>query len=463
MSTPLLYKVLHDKRSPVELREPLPWLTVDLVARSPLFIAKDEPPLELLYPRVEGGKPNPYCFFIGTTDYGTPFCWDITKPKNPLMLILGMPGAGKSALVKTIVNSILCSLKTWGRLTGAPQPPVLILDPEGEYHVLKFCPCVEPDEVYEYIIPEVHTLNLFDRPSRTMKPLDWYLKIGAMIYPFIVGQSPAQSPLAYIAFKEAIREAARSAGLLTSDPREWARRPDITLGDVIDVARGRYEALLKDHKTPKARRLQQGYSTLVARLSDWEHPPGSAFTAHSSLHLGEAMRRYRVVILRVRGLPPEMFNMFAWWLASWTYALMLQRGPLARFRPRLFLVLDEAWILLKQRARGRSSPLEELSRRARKYGIVTIVATQTVEEVSRAMFSLFGTVVVGQIRSAEQVRRISESLGWPEVFARRLQSLSTGQMVWSVAWRWMSAPFSGVPIVVRSVYPVPEDTVVVQA
>lgn len=448
---PLRIYMMQEKGG--EKASPFNYLPEDVVYRFPHFMGGDEPPLAVLYPSVSEVRGevyfDPLTVYIGRTRGMKPFAYNPRYVLNPLVLIVGTPGSGKSATMKTFIYNLLKN--EFYLEKGQRIPPVIVVDPEGEYAVLK--QMFNPRDVLHLHLGRRDYINIFDRPSKALNPLAWYMRMLAVLQKFLY-ISPAQAAQAYRVLKKAIVELARERGF-TEDPATWVKE-DITLGDIYSWIVKQMDELEKKKKLERIERMTyQGLTTLMSRLDQWMYPPNDAFSRRSSIEL-HRMLNYKLVVLDARGLSKDLFGLFSYWIAYWTYGLMLEKGPLPSFGVRLVLVIDEAWALLRKTEKEEENPLEALARRGRKYGIMILVATQTPEDVDKKMFSLFGTLVVGIIPSDEMIKKIVESRGMPKRFETELKTLRQGELVWSINWRNRDFPMSGVPIVVYTDYPIKE-------
>ena len=425
----------------------------DVVYRLPYFMGDDEPPLKVLYPLVYTAKDgreiiDPLTIYVGRTRTNKPFAYNPRYVVNPLVLIVGTPGSGKSATMETMIYNLLRNQMFLER--GQRIPPIVVVDPEGEYHVLK--QLLDPSDVLHLALGRQHYINIFDRPSRTINPLSWYMRMLPVIERFLY-ITPAQAAQAYRVLKLAIFDLAKNRGF-TADPATWLRE-DITLAEIYDWLQDKINTYESKGKLSRGEQiLYHAALTLSSRLDQWMYPPNDAFSRKSSLNLAE-MFRYRLVILDTRGLSRDLNNLFTYWITTWVTGLMFEKGPLPTFGVRLVLVIDEAWALLREEKRGEEeNPLSVLARRGRKYGIMMWLATQTPEDVDKKMFSLFGALVAGNIPSDEMVNKIVESRGMPERFKDELKKTKRGELVWSVNWSDKDFPMSGVPISVYTDYPI---------
>lgn len=432
---------------------PFNYMPEDVIYRLPWFLGDTEPPLSVLYPLIlktdRGEVIDPLTIYIGRTASNKPFAYNPRYVVNPLILIVGTPGAGKSATLKTFIYNLLKNELFAEHRHSVP--PVVVVDPEGEYAVLS--QYFGSSEVLHLRLGRRDYINIFDRPTKNIEPLSWYMRMLAVLQKFLY-ISPGQAAQAYRVLKRVIFDLATKDRGFTSDPTTWFR-PDITLEDIYRTLESKVASLENQQKmTPSQRAFYRGATTLLSRLDSWMYPPNDAFSRQSTVDLSRIFD-YKLVVLDARGLAKDLFGLFSYWITYWMYGLMLEKGPLPSFGVRVTLVIDEAWALLqKTEKKEEENPLEALARRGRKYGIMILVATQTPEDVDRKMFSLFGTLATGTIPSDEMRRRLVESRGMPKRFVDLIAQLGQGMLVWHINWRRRNFPMSSMPIVVKTDYPI---------
>lgn len=373
--------------------------------------------------------------------------YDISTENNTFMLANGL-FVHNSATLKTFIYGLLRNELFLEK--GQKIPPVIVVDPEGEYAILR--QLLNPRDVLHLKLGRRDYINLFDRPSKSISPLAWYMRMMGVIQKFL-HISPSQAVQAYRVLKLAILDLAKKKGF-TQDPHSWIK-DDITLEDVYKWIQNKIDELESQRRMkPSDRTIYRGALTLSSRLDQWMYAPNDAFSHKSTVNLSRLFQ-YKLIVLDSRGLSKDLFGLFSYWITYWIYGLMLERGPLPTFGVRVVLVIDEAWALLrKTENKEEENPLDALARRGRKYGILIVVATQTPEDVDKKMFSLFGTMVTGIIPSDEMVKKVVESRGMPERFRQEIKMLRQGELVWSINWRKRDFPMSGTPLVVYTEYPI---------
>jgi len=402
----------------------------DLSIRSPIFMNIPEPAVDVLVRPLAT-----YSAYIGTTDIGKrPWYWDPSLIQNPLIALIGTPGAGKSETVKTLI----IRLKEKG-----VNIPIIIVDPEGEYQTV----VKQLEEGVVLNIGTEHYVNIFDRPRWDFNYQLWVRKA---VIPGILKAlkvNPRQAPLMMRVLEKAIFDVYEKTYRFNPLNKETWKNPDPTLLDVVRYLEGQVKPYLegREKKQPP---LFRTIMSLVERMKRWVEGQGTDFFAHrSSIQLSDLLKQ-SIVVFNVKALPEDARDMFTYYIFSYFYALMEMSPPLPKFGLRIMLVFDEGWILLKHE-RGEESALAPLFRRARKYGFASIIATQQYKDVSADILPLVGTVILLRIRDAEAVKKLKETLKIPDRIADMIPNLQTGKAVVSIAWRRTDFQNSNSPFVVN--------------
>jgi len=320
--------------------------------------------------------------------------------------------------------------------------PVIIVDPEGEYHVI----VKQLGEGVVLNIGTEHYVNIFDRPRWDFNYQLWVRKA---VIPGILKAlkiSIRQAPLMMRVLEKAIFDVYEKIYRFDPVNKETWKKPDPTLLDVVRYLEGQVKPYLegREKKQPP---LFRTIMTLLERLRRWVEGQGTDFFAHSSTIQLSDLLKQSIVVFNVKSLPEDARDMFTYYIFSYFYALMEMMPPLPQFGLRIMLVFDEGWILLKHE-RGEESPLAPLFRRARKYGFASIIATQQYKDVSADILPLVGSVILLRIRDADAVKKLKETLKIPDRIAELIPNLPTGKAVVSIAWRRTDFQNANVPFIV---------------
>ena len=400
----------------------------DVAVRNPHFAHYPLPPVEYLI------RPtDPYAVYIGRVE-GTNwlFYWSPSLVKNPIMTVLGVPGAGKSEFVKTLTYRY--------KAEKHAKFPIIVVDPEDEYFEVAERLKKKGFETKVIRLGEGDYLNIFDRPFKDMDYREWMYRTVIPAILFGIGVSERQAGLMTVALAEAIKKAYESKGFQPYNPRTW-NREEPTLEDVVSNLKSANIEKKVDH-------LRKSRESLRARLSKWVDVASSPFAKPSSVHLSELLK-YDYVVIVTKRLPDDAKDVVNYYLLMFFEKLMESLKANITFKLRLMLVFDEGWILLKKKGSQQIAPIEPLIRRARKYGFGVVIATQRIEDVSESVLPLVGTTVILQVTEGEKLEKVARALTIPKRVIAQILRFGTGMAMFKMLWRNMSVANASSPIIVR--------------
>jgi len=361
---------------------------------------------------------------------GSEFCWDpfeaysAGQVTNPNCWILGEPGNGKSALVKTLLWRMAA---IWG--TGTRGRFVAIADPKGEYVPLAErlgMPVIR-------LSPGGSTrLNpLADGPG-TDEPLDKRVLRRAEMVAALVA-TVLDRPLTQLE-DAALFAAVEHLTTLTTGSRTHARGgPDLT-----DVAR-----LVADPPEALQRRLRRGPSdsaevvapVLYAMDKLLTRSLRGMFDGPSSIDVdwtGPGL----VVDLSAVPIDSEALPLVMVAAAGWLSQLMTTPGP------QRVQVLDEAWALLANR--HTASYLQSCFKLGRTYGVANICIAHRPSDLGAQADDGTATAKIAAglladsatkilLRQApDQLERAQQAFGLTEPERQIVAQLSRGRALWKV-------------------------------
>jgi len=303
-----------------------PFASPDLAARDPAT------------PATQGGV----LYGLNAASAGV-VCWDRWAQDNHNSVILGRSGGGKSYLSKL---DILRSLYQ--------QVQVAVVDPEDEYARL----AAAVGGAYVHLGADGVRLNPFDLPAvrdpARVRP-DGLMRRALFLHTFLavlLGEPPTAAQRA--ALDQAIMGCYHQAGI-TSDPRTWAR-PAPLLAGLAAVLRTGGEAAGRE---------------LSARLVPFTEG------THSQMFAGPTTTRPdgHLVVWSLRDLPDELKTAGV----LLTLDAIWRRVSDPADRRRRLVVVDEAWLLLRQHDGAQF--LFRMAKAARKHWAGLVVVTQDAEDV----------------------------------------------------------------------------------
>lgn len=395
-----------------------PYYKSDLSHRSPLLLNLPEPDSRLLVPEL--GNDISYTVYLGKTAYKRlPFYYNPFNMVNPHIAILGTSGAGKSETIKSFILEF--------KRKNPIKPPIIILDPQGEY--VYIASILErqgiPTKVFRIGIDT--TINIFERPSIDTPYDEW---IDNVILPSIYkmgGIDEKRASVMASKLKQIIYDVyEKIKGFKRDDPTTW--RDDPTLELV-------YQKLQEEIRVAEISRSEDKVKSSALRslipLSDrlyrWVYGALDFFASKSDVSMRSIMNYSLVVIdysaIQTNEVAEEVLLNY---IFTYFFTLMARSPPVGGLD--LILVFDEAWTLLKKQTGTRISPIEKLTRIARKYGFMCIFATQKTEDIDTNVLPLIGCVFVLKLPDKKQVERISR-IGIPDRLKNELLYLDVGEAV----------------------------------
>ncbi|MGW9205654.1 VirB4 family type IV secretion system protein [Embleya sp. NPDC055664] len=272
--------------------------------------------------------------------------WDRFAQDNHNSVVLGRSGAGKSYLVKLeLLRSLYRGIE------------IHVVDPEDEYARL----AAAVGGAYVRLgAPDVR-LNPFDLPihttpdGRRTAPRDAVLRRSLFIHTVVsvlFGAQPA--PAERAALDKAIAATYKKAGI-TTDPRTW-NRPAPVLADLATILGKSRERVASD---------------LAARLHPFVHG------AFAELFNGATSTRpeSHLVVFSLRDLPDELRSIGSVLALDAVWRQVANQA----IRRRRYVVVDEAWLLMREQAGA--DFLYRMAKASRKHWAGLTIATQDTADV----------------------------------------------------------------------------------
>ena len=321
-----------------------------------------------------------------------PVFWNIEKLVNQHMVVMGVPGSGKSFFMKQLVKRILTAFET---PTGV-RARMVIVDPEGEYPpVIDSLPGIRSIHLHvgENVHPNPLALPL-DREGRVaIDPVKWAAEISSFLVNVVFSfRAPRQVTLLreviVSLYKEAnIRYASKPRSfpsMLAVETKLKAKMSDNEEKGAKEVAASLYEKVHQLNVTGGF-----GDDDELARIFEYDDP----------------------VVIDVSGMSEEASSVVRYYILMLFKNLMymqeMGKGVNA------FLILDEAWKILQMK----DTPLQHILREGRKYGFSLIFITQRIEDVAKNehlgnIASMFATTVVFNVNDAEAAAGLAKRFGY---------------------------------------------------
>ncbi|RAQ94730.1 ATP-binding protein [Thermogemmatispora tikiterensis] len=329
---------------------------------------------------------TPIRILLGQAASG-PVYWQPAIQGSPHLFILGIPGQGKSWTIEHLLSEL-----------SQQGVPALVLDFHGQF--------ADPQgRFYQRVHPNVLDAARglpFSPFECSVSGSDWRKNTVAIseIFAQVANLGDMQRDVVYTA----IRDAYRAHGF--EDDLSEEEQSELTYPSLQEVFRriGQQEQ-------------QRHISNVTARcrpLLDMDlFRPGS-----SSINLRSLIGNGLVIDLHT--LYAEVLQLSAGsFMLYKIYKDMFQWGPTAR--PRLAIVLDEAHRLAKDRT------LPKLMKEGRKFGIVVIVASQSLSDFHPEILQNAGTRIFFRMNSPESRKAASViQTGRGSQAAEHLERLSVG-------------------------------------
>lgn len=329
--------------------------------------------------------------YIGKTQFlRAPFFWNPKKLVNPHLCVVGISGSGKSYFVKTFITRASLVL-------GASA---LILDWAGEYAEWVL---LAGGRVVDFGESGVNLLGLggaspHNRASQVLEALQILTDISSF---------PKQLRLT----EEAIEQAYLQKGfaLQKESPGSSKKKPP-TLENVLAILKRKSRGGADSEAAEAARRIRN------LLLSS-----GKSFCAQS---ISTESLLSGLVCVDLHSLPTESLRSLAGLaILQFVKERMRRQAHAQGPKPRLFVVVDEAWKIASD---GRSDVVS-IVREGRKYGFGLVVASQNPTDVHKAIFSSAGTVLCFRLTLSSEREYVRSSLSYSGFLERQSHFLSVGQ------------------------------------
>lgn len=134
-------------------------------------------------------------------------------------------------------------------------------------------------------------------------------------------------------------------------------------------------------------------------------------------YIGE--RDYRILYFNLKGLPEGKKIKAAGNILDETVKVMRSRS--LDSQERIFILLDEAWKLLKE-----DRNLETIIREGRKYKVGLILASQLIEDMELPMLASSAALFVFKIQNKRSLEKLSKNYNLGEKMVRSVQNLNVG-------------------------------------
>jgi len=333
--------------------------------------------------------------------------WDPVAEGNPHMLVCGASGMGKSTFMYYLLVRLL--------MRGYP---VTVLDPLGQY--TKFAVMLELalKSGDDNLISEVFMVRDPGRVKRGWAGARLYniTRSGLNVFESVVGEPKIQvaEDLSYaLAIVERQSPGATQHYLLTTSAvklMEMGGKPKLSqLAALLD----RVGHKLLEAKRPKAYEAAMNLAVRIRLLSIYLEPDGEPLNPRllEAKPGDEKTGRWgELVVVDLSGIHDDDTRRIALELLLRKLRLHISRRPLAAVDKPWFIVVDEAWTLMKSHSEYRSV-VNEMIREVRNRGVAMILLTQRSGDVDKDALANIGTKIYFKLGEETDVESLVEYTG----------------------------------------------------
>ena len=384
-------------------------LLPDLASRIP-WVGLPDPDPEFIIPQED----NIISVYIGKTEHlKMPVFWMPLSLMNPHLLGVGTTGAGKTTLVETMTV----------RMAREGVPNILFIDFVGEYE--RFVEYFMKGKVVR-LGTEGNNINLLDLAS-THPRLRVEQTLSALSSELNLDNAPRQRNI----LRRAISKAYSDAGIPISNKNTsrqfWAKYNKLspTMKDVSNIIRD----MMKEEDAGKFMVGKGGKESgegMLDKLEKYNNPPYDSITCKSTINLEKILMNPGVLSIDLSGFPTEDMKTMTAVMLLHLQEQFMRTFPSNTGKIRTFIVIDEAWKLLKLKE---NNPLSVMAREARKYGLALLILSQRLKDSDNDLFSLFGTYIVLNLTEAEDLNYLKDSLNLTSREVDRIRNMKRGDAI----------------------------------
>ena len=342
-------------------------------------------------------------------EYGNhPVIWNPVKEGNPHLLICGASGMGKSTLMYYLIVKLL--------MRGYP---VTILDPLGQY--AKFAKMLEfvlKKKEYENLISKVFLVRDPEKAKRGWAGCRIYgvTESGINVLEPVVGEPRIQiaEDLSYaLAIVERQTPGATQHYLLTTSAVNlMGSKRGAKLSQLADLLEQAGSKLLKMRRT-KAYEAAMNLAMRIRLLSRYLEPDGEPLKPRmlEAKPGDEKNGKWgELVVVDLSGIHDDDTRRITIELLLRKLRLYISKRPLAPTSKPWFIVVDEAWTLMRSSSEYRSV-VNEMIREVRNRGVAMILLTQRAGDVDKDALANVGTKIYLKLGEESDVEDLVQYTG----------------------------------------------------
>ena len=303
---------------------------------------------------------------------GSDIQWELAIRGNPHLLLVGLPGMGKTTCLLNLCQQMLENDIT---------PIVFSYHDDIDKRLEEI---VGPVRFVDFDCLGFNPLQVIDRQSRNA-----YLDVAGIIRDIFVAIYPELGDIQGESVRDAIKQSFRNAG--------WGDL-NANLDQLQEPPFGRFLEILKSIEKPN-----KGLQTLLARLGELEDYQFFEMTEKPTLSLWEDSKQ--PIVIRIhRTQNSNLQQAFASLVFYKFYKDMFRRGTQSRITHAI--IFDEA------HKAARLNLISTMAKECRKFGIALILASQETKDFNISLFSAIANYIVLRVTEADAkalVRNVSST------------------------------------------------------
>jgi len=309
---------------------------------------------------------------------------DLQRMLTKHIAVLAKSGAGKSYCVGVLLEEIM-----------ERGVPLLVIDPHGEYHTLKYKTEEDPIRLKRFGVEAKGYLrriklygNSIDNPDCSPLTLSEEMDVVQLLH-LLPKLSPTQEAILYTAAKQ-------------------LERPNLT---------GLLEALEMDESPAKFSVMHQIEYLMQTKLF-----------SKAALALNELVQVNRCSILNLRGITPQMQQIVAYKILTDVFEAR-KKGTI----PPFFCVVEEAHNFCPEKNFGTSKAgqiLRTIASEGRKFGMGLAIISQRPARVEKSVLSQITTQIILKVTNPNDLKAIGSSVeGLTSESCDEIQNLPIGTAI----------------------------------
>jgi len=342
-------------------------------------------------------------------EYGNqPIIWNPVEEGNPHLLVCGASGMGKSTFMYYLIVKLL--------MRGYP---VTVLDPLGQYaKFAKMLEIVLSKEEYHKLIPDVFWVSDPEKVKKGWAGCRIYsvTESGINVLEPVVGEPKIQiaEDLSYaLAIVERQTPGATQHYLLTTSAVNLMKsneKPKLShLANLLERAGNK----LLEMRRSKAYEAAMNLAMRVRLLSRYLEPDGEPLRPRMlDARPGDdkAGKWGELVVVDLSGIHDDDTRRITMELLLRKLRLYISKRPLAPTDKPWFIVVDEAWTLMRSNSEYRSV-VNEMIREVRNRGVAMILLTQRAGDVDKDALANVGTKIYLKLGEESDVEDLVQYTG----------------------------------------------------